>query len=98
MLRRTLVVAPLLALFSVALAQVPHNYDLLDVNWSVSFDEKQGTITGGVTNTIEPTADNVSQVAFHEGKLKIESITVDGASAHWSVNGENLLVDLPTPA
>ena len=87
-----------LAALGTAYAQPKHNYDLLDVNWTISFDEKQATIVGGVTNTLSPTEDGITQVAFHEGKLDIKSITVDEAKAHWTVNNEDLIVDLPKPA
>jgi len=94
---RPILLASLAGAFSLAHAQLAHNYDLLDVNWTISFDERQDTIAGDVTNTIRPN-DGAIQVAFHEGKLTIQSITVNDSSAHWTVNGEQLVVDLPAPA
>src|SRR5690242_15451030 len=95
---RPLLLASLVGAFSLAHAQLAHNYDLLDVNWTISFDEKQNTITGGVTNTIRSNDNNTTQVAFHEGKLNIQSITVNEVPAQWTVRGEQLVVDLPAPA
>src|SRR2546430_15002762 len=94
---RALLLASTVGAFSLAHAQLAHNYDLLDVNWTVSFDEKQDTIAGGVTNTIRPN-DGATQFAFHEGKLNIQTITVNDSPAHWTVNGEQLIVDLPAAA
>src|SRR5438552_2875712 len=73
---RALLLASMVGAFSLAHAQLAHNYDLRDVNWTIAFDEKQDTIAGGVTNTIRPN-EGATQIAFHEGKLNIQTINVN---------------------
>ncbi|HLV79929.1 MAG TPA: M1 family metallopeptidase [Chthonomonadaceae bacterium] len=94
---RIALVAAALFLAGSAQAQIKHNYDLLDVNWSLSFNEQEGTIAGDVTNTLKPTEDGVQQIALNEGKLDIHDLTVNGQTAHWSVDKEQLVIDLPQP-
>lgn len=84
-----------LAASSAVWAQVPHNYDLIDVNWTLSFDEKNSTIAGDVTNTLAPTEDGVKDIALNEGKLNLEKVTVDGQAATYRVDGEQLVITLP---
>ncbi|HZT43325.1 MAG TPA: M1 family metallopeptidase [Chthonomonadaceae bacterium] len=94
---RMALAAAALFLAGTAQAQIKHNYDLLDVNWSLSFNEQDGTIAGDVTNTLKPTEDGVGQIALNEGKLDIHDLSVNGQPAHWSVDKEQLVIDLPQP-
>lgn len=56
---------------------IAHNYDLIDVNWRISFDEKSRTIKGTVVNTIIPTKDNLNSIEFHSDGLKILAVSAD---------------------
>src|SRR2546421_55062 len=92
---------PVLACFLIASAlagaQPSHNYDLLDVNWTISFNETAGTIAGEVVNTVKLTSAE-PEISFHSGKLTIASATVDGIATPWSQIGEDLRVRILKPA
>jgi aminopeptidase N len=87
-------------LFCLALASVaalgfaqrkePHNYDLLDVAWHVSYDQKSRVIHGEVTNTIQIAGPGA--VWFDCGPLSIEQVTVDGSQVPFNLDGEKLTV------
>lgn len=77
--------------------EVKHNYDLQDVNWSISFDEKTYTINGDVTNTLQA-KEATPTIDLHSGKLQISTVTVNDKSAKWTQSGEVLTVALPQPA
>src|SRR5690349_19518871 len=94
---RLALIAAALFLAGSAQAQIKHNYDLLDVNWSLSFNEQDGTIAGDVTNTLQPTEDGARQIAFNQGKLDIHDLSVNGQPARWSVEKEQIVVTLPQP-
>ncbi len=83
-----------LAAISVAQRREPHNYDLLDVRWHLSYDEARRTIHGDVTNTIAPTGG--TSVWFDCGPLDIDQVTVDGTATTFKHDGEKLTVQLPT--
>jgi len=90
----------LAALLAVGLAHAqtrPHNFDLLDVRWSVSLDEPNASLTGDVTNTLRPVA-GAKAIALDFGSLQIDSITVDGKEAHYTHAGQTLTIDLPAEA
>jgi aminopeptidase N len=95
MISRILALLALLATATGASAQRKHNYDLLDVNWSIAFDEKDSSIAGDVTNTLALTEANAEQVALHAGKLSIKAVTVDGKQTTFTQEGELLLIKLP---
>lgn len=80
---------------SFAQRQDPHNYDLLDVNWHVSYEADARTIHGDVTNTIQIKEAEADTVWFDCGPLTIERVTVDGKEVENSLNNERLRVTLP---
>ncbi|MDE2125390.1 MAG: M1 family metallopeptidase [Armatimonadetes bacterium] len=81
-------------------AQAPHNYNLEDVNWNISFDVATRTIFGDVTNTLTPTQRGVSEIAVNEGKLLIKRVLVNGRPVHYTVDAvhEQLVAHLARPA
>jgi len=94
-----LAILALLGLSSFATAdQRPERiYDLLDVNWQISFDEPSGTISGDVTNTLRPLK-SIEEVWFDSAKLRIQETLIDGKAMPFRLEGERLFVRLPKPA
>ncbi len=89
---------PLLGLalvFSSAQAQTrAHNFDLIDVNWSVSLDEPNSSLTGDVTNTLKPDV-GATEIKLDFGSLTVDSVTVDGQAATFDHSSGVLTVTLP---
>ncbi len=75
----------------------PHNYDLLDVNWSVVLSKSSSAFHGDVTNTILPKA-GAKSASFDCGPMKILGVTVEGKQAKWSLANNRLDVALPPSA
>jgi aminopeptidase N len=76
----------------------PHVYDLQDVNWSVSLDPDQESLTGDVTNTLSPLV-TLSDIVLDAGaKLVIDSLTVNGVTAPFKRVGDKLHIALASPA
>jgi aminopeptidase N len=97
MLRTRLAVA---ALASVALGHAqtrPHNFDLLDVRWSVALDEPTSSLKGDVTNTLRPVAGTKS-INLDFGRLTVDSVTVDGQTATFDHKAPVLAITLPKEA
>jgi len=101
MFRKSIGLSALLAVglaASLASAQTrPHNFDLLDVRWSVALDEPNASLVGDVTNTLRPDA-GATSIKLDFGSLPIDSITVDGAEAHFTHAGQTLTIELPAAA
>jgi aminopeptidase N len=81
------------SVFSWAGRQEPHNYDLQDVNWHVSYNAESRMIHGDVTNTVTLT-ENGDSVWFDCGPLTIERVTVDEKEVSPSWSNEKLTVPL----
>lgn len=73
-----------------------HGYDLLDVNWELSFDEAAQTIAGSVTNTVKLTRESEG-VRFHAGRLTISAVRVNGLKGKFRLDPpkEQVIVDFP---
>ncbi|MBI3721627.1 MAG: hypothetical protein HY248_03660, partial [Fimbriimonas ginsengisoli] len=100
-IRRFFALACLLASSVLTLAgarHAPKTYRLIDVRWSLSFDEAKRSINGEVTNTVRPMKDGLASVAFDCAKLEVSSVTVNGAKATFVNEDELLTVRLPRPA
>ncbi|AIE84990.1 M1 family aminopeptidase [Fimbriimonas ginsengisoli] len=72
----------------------PHNFDLLDVRWSVSLDEPTSSLVGDVTNTLRPTA-GAASIQLDFGRLEVDSVTVDGVAATFDHTAPLLTITLP---
>lgn len=74
-----------------------HGYDLLDVNWALSYDEAAETIEGSVTNTLRLTRDSEG-VRFHAAKLTISAVRVNGLRGKFRLDPphEQIIVDFPS--
>jgi len=84
------------AMAVVAGAQTrPHNFDLTDVRWSVSFNEPKGKLMGDVTNTLIPSR-NAREITLDAGEMRIKSVYVDGKPTRFRhLNQRRLAVTLP---
>lgn len=93
---KSLTVLAILLLAATTFAQrsESHNYDLLDVNWKLSYDFDQRRIEGDVTNLVQLTGGGDS-VWFDCGPLDIATIAVNDQSARFKHEGERLTVELP---
>jgi aminopeptidase N len=95
---RSRIAACLLFLASVAtcLAQRadPHNYDLLNVTWRLSYDTTTRSIIGDITNTLTLKSAGDS-VWFDCGPMRIHSVSVDGRDTTSELQNERLTVQLP---
>ena len=92
----------LLALTSLAGAQsLPeharerHEYDLLDVDWTVRLDPAKATFTGTVVNTVRATKD-APLLVFDSAKLTVSRVLIDGKTVAATVQGE--IVAVPSTA
>ena len=92
----------LLALASLASAQsLPkharerHEYDLLDVDWSVRLDPEKAAFTGTVVNSVRATRD-APLLVFDCAKLAVLRVLLDGKPVVPTVQGE--IVAVPTTA
>jgi len=75
----------------------PHNFDLIDVKWSVSLSNDDATLIGDVTNTVRPVA-AATAIQLDFGALTVDQVTLDGKpGAFRSVPG-GLEVALGKPA
>jgi len=98
MIRTPLALVALIAAFATPAAGQtrPHNFDLLDVRWSVSLDDKTASMTGDVTNTLRPELD-AKQVALDFGSLKVDWVLIDGKEAKYVHADDKLTIDLLQP-
>lgn len=94
--------ALLLAAASVARADRPYaptrDYDLQNVRTHLWFDLKHRAIRGEVTETVSTLQDNVQQLSFDSTGLDISAVTVNGATAPFTVTSDHLIVSLTHPA
>jgi len=70
-----------------------HGYDLVHVDWSLSFNEPRAAIFGDVTNTLVLTKAS-SKVELDCGKLTVRRAMVNGQPADFALDGETLTVEL----
>ena len=83
--------AVLLAFCSSSATDRKRSYDLIHVDWSLSFDKDSGAIFGDVTNTLAPFAPT-NEVALDCGKLTVRRVSVNGQPAEFKHQGETLTV------
>jgi aminopeptidase N len=87
---------------SLARADRPYapsrDYDLQNVRTHLWFDLKHRAIRGEVTETVSSLRDNLSELSFDSSSLDISSVTVDGATARFTVTSDHLIVSLARPA
>jgi aminopeptidase N len=74
------------------------DFDLQNIRTHLWFDIKHRAIRGEVTETVSSLRDNVSQLSFDSTGLDISAVTVDGATAPFTVTSEHLIVSLSHPA
>ncbi len=74
------------------------DYDLQDLRTHLWFDLDQRQVRGEVTEKVATLRDNVSEFQFDSVGLTIESVTVDGRPAKFSVTPSKLVVSLDHPA
>ncbi len=74
------------------------DYDLQDIRTHLWFDIEQRQVRGEVTESVAALRDNVSELKFDSVGLTIESVTVDGRTAKFSLTPNNLVVALEHPA
>lgn len=97
-MRRASLAIAALAAVQVAAAQTrPHNFDLLDVKWSVSLNNDDATLTGDVTNTLRPVK-TASSINLDFGTLTVDSITIDGKKGAYTPVEGGLKIVLSAPA
>src|SRR5271155_4724630 len=91
-----------LAISSPARADDPYarsrNYDLQNIRTHLWFDIEQRQVRGEVTENIMALRDNVSALKFDSVGLTIESVSVDGRTARFSITPSDLVVALEHPA
>src|SRR5580704_5012575 len=74
------------------------DYDLQNVRTHLWFDTDNRKIRGEATETISALREDVSQLKFDSVALNIESVTVDGTAAKFSITATDLIVTLARPA
>jgi len=95
---RSLPVFLLLAAAVTASGQArPHNFDLLDVDWSVRLDEPTRSLKGDVTNTLRP-INGAEKIDLDFTSLTVDEVTVNGEKATFTHRSPVLSVSLPKPA
>lgn len=99
-MNRFTLIGGLLALVASAHGQMSHpkEYELLNVNWKLSFNEDEASIQGDVINTLRPLKSDTSTIYFDCGKLKVSKVTVNGQDARFDNTGKKLIVTLPSAA
>ncbi len=99
---RVLLLLAVLAIPSPARADEPYarsrDYDLQNIRTHLWFDIEQRQVRGEVTESIAALRDNVSELKFDSVGLTIESVTVDGRTAKFSMTPNDLVVALEHPA
>ena len=74
------------------------DYDLQNIRTHLWFDIEQRQVRGEVTESIAALRDNVSELKFDSVDLTIESVSVDGHAAKFSMTPNKLVVALDRPA
>lgn len=97
MLRHSFLCAALAAVSLAAAQTRPHNFDLLDVKWSVALDEPTSSLKGDVTNTLKAEK-GAKSIELDFGSLTVDSVTVEGVKAAFTHADRLLKVMLPNPA
>ncbi len=91
-----------LAIPSPARADEPYarsrDYDLQNIRTHLWFDIEQRQVRGDVTESIMALRDNVSALKFDSVGLTIESVSVDGRTARFSITPSDLVVALERPS
>ncbi|MEX2242912.1 MAG: M1 family metallopeptidase [Fimbriimonadaceae bacterium] len=92
-MRRWLLAVFCLAATTALARDREHGYDLIHVDWSLSFNESRAAIFGDVTNTLVLTKPS-STVELDCGKLTVRRAMVNGQPASFALSGETLTVEL----
>ncbi len=91
-----------LAIPSAGRADEPYarsrDYDLQDLRTHLWFDAEQRQVRGEVTESVAALRDDVSELKFDSVGLTIDSVTVDGRTAKFSLTPAKLVVTLERPA
>ena len=91
-----------LAIPSPARADEPYarsrDYDLQNIRTHLWFDIEQRQVRGDVTESIMALRDNISALKFDSVGLTIESVSVDGRTARFSITPSDLVVALERPS
>jgi len=74
------------------------DYDLQHSTIRLAFDTNQRKVIGDVTHRLAMLRDGATAIAFDSVDLRIESVTLDGASAQFELAPAKLIVPLPAPA
>lgn len=74
------------------------DYDLQNIRTHLWFNIEQREVRGEVTESIAALRDNVSELKFDSVDLAIESVSVDGHAAKFSMTPKKLVVALDRPA
>jgi aminopeptidase N len=74
------------------------DYDLQGLRTHLWFDLEKRQVRGEVTENVAALRDNVSEFQFDSVDLTIESVTVDGRPAKFSLTPSKLVVSLDHPA
>ena len=93
MLRRSLLLAAALCCCVTFARDRERTYDLIHVDWSVSFDEEKAAIFGDVTNTLAPLKPT-NEIDLDCGKLTVRRVTVNGEPTEFKLDKETLRVML----
>jgi aminopeptidase N len=64
----------------------------------LSFDTDEGIVYGETTNVVHPKAAGLTEIPFDSVGLRYSSVTVNGAPAAFSAEGDRLVVTLPKAA
>jgi len=87
---------------SVGRADEPYarsrDYDLQDIRTHLWFNVEERQVRGEVIESIAALRDNVSELQFDSVDLTIESVSVDGRTARFSMTPSKLVVTLDRPA
>jgi len=98
----TLVASGAAALAASSRADEPYapsrDYDLQDIRTHLWFDVAQREVRGEVKESVAALHDGVSDLQLDSVDLRIESVTVDGKDAKFSITPKTLIIALDHPA
>ena len=74
------------------------DYDLQHSTIRLSFDTGQRRVIGDVTHRLAMLRDGAAAISFDSVGLHIESVTLDGSAAPFTLAPANLIITLPAPS
>src|SRR5262245_57279075 len=72
-------------------------YDVKSYVLHLGVDYEQRSIAGDVTVTLNPLSDGLTQVALDSAELHINNVVVNGVSAQFQLNKNQILIPLSRP-